>query len=379
MRRRNPEEFEKAYASYAKYYDASRQDMLRAFPRLIAFYEGLPSAVKPKDAVPADTPAYFHSVEYLLAWGRDLVHKTLRHKVVPKNRVKAFEKAFRAFDYKRRPKNSVLWLARNLDSAKLLLDTKNWPDKGEAGQDIESGERVFKLGPFTIHDQTSGDIRATTQVLVRAEELMRASNIGRIEQVIYGNVYFVGSIERKKTVHAKYYPTQDIIALLVIKKFEARELFSLIHEFGHRYYGKELTPQKRNEWNHYDHQLRRQSQAPVKLPAVGDVLPEINNRRVAGYDSQSDRPRGKTFIILEGGGFIETEAYVRFMQKVATQAALPTPYSRTNAEEHFCETFALYVEGKLPEKFVAPFQQVVGVSRAANRGRSKRATSRLMR
>jgi hypothetical protein len=367
--------FEKAYAGYEGFYRLAVGKMKQYFPGLVAYFEGLPSAMRPQDIVPANVSDNITDVFYTMVYGRDLVAATLHHKEVPKSRLKAFEKAHRDFNWKKRPRNAVAWFARHLDSAKLLLDTKNWPDKG-ATVEGEAG-RVFHVGSFTVHDQAAGDPRPTAQILLRAEELLRATNIARVSEVIYGDVYFVGAIDRKKTVQAQYLHTKDVIQLLLVKRVESRELFALIHEFGHRYFRKVLTAQKRNEWNHYDFRLRQESAPSVSLPAVGDTLPDAF--RVNGKPGVVVLQHLDTKMKVQGVdgtlGMLGYESYRNTVKALLYRAALPTKYSRTDSEEHFCDTFALYVEGQLPEKFVAPFQKVVGVSRAAN----PRARARLFR
>lgn len=369
MKRRNADPvFNKAYTEYAGAYSLAVKKMQTYFPGLVAHFEGLPSAMRPQDIVPASTSVQLTDVFYTLIYGRDLVAATLRYKEIPKARAKAFDKAHRDFNWKKRPVNTAPWFVRHLASAKLLLDTKNWPDKGTAVEETEEGGRVFRVGSFTVHDQAAGDPRPTAQILLRAEELLRATDISKAAEVLYGDVYFVGAIDRKKVVLAQYLPREDVIRLLLTKNIESRELSSLIHELGHRYFRRVLTEHSRIDWNRYDHQLRR-VETP-KLPKIGEQLPNYANK-VAGYETR----HGKPVIVVEGGSYLYLDSYVKDLKQRILFRSFPTPYAMTSAEEHFCDTFALYVEGQLPEKFIAPFQQVVGVSRAAN----PRARARLFR
>ena len=159
QRRPNTAEFEKHYYAYLKAYDETVAFMRSRFPQLGAFFEGLPSAWKPAEVVPANTLNYSNAAEALTWNGRNLVHITMRDKSIPKDKVAAFERAFRAFNWKRRPKNSVPWFARNLAAAKLLVETNKWPDKSAASDSAD--DNVFRVGSFEVHNQTASDVKAT--------------------------------------------------------------------------------------------------------------------------------------------------------------------------------------------------------------------------
>lgn len=364
MRRNEQTEFDKYYWGYRRSYDESVAYMRSNFPQLGAFFEGLPSAWKPAEVVPANTPHASNAVARLLWDGRNLVHITLRDKSVPKHRIKAFEKAFRAFNWKRRPKNEVAWFARNLDNAKLLVDTLNWPAKGAATE--SSDDRVFQVGSFVVHDQTGGDVKATAQILARAEQLVRASDIPNADKALYGDVYFVGAIDRKRTILAQYYGDQDRILLLMTKRVEKGELAALLHEIGHRYYQRVWTAVQRRDWSSYDSSLRK---APdIKLPKVGDVVVLQQKTGPVRYHVSAYQPiRGKIFMTLAEGGMIDVDKYFAYAKQYAVIERLPTVYSRKDAEEHFCEAFSLYCRNELKEPHLLAFEKlVVGRSRAAN-------------
>jgi len=340
MRRvRNSAEFQQAFAAYKSNYALA--------------YEHLRSHIAPPGLpIVRSPPPYSTYAGLAYIYGRTLVHIVLQQKRVPADKARAFEKAFREFTRKRAPKDGAAWFVKNFDSAQLLLETESWPDKSSVVED----DRTFKVGAFVVHNQTHiDDVRATAKLLTSAEEMLRSSKIPNVTKVLYGDVFFVGEIERKKTVAARYYDQQDVVAILLVKRFEAKALHVIIHELGHRYW--KHVYQNRSGWTSYHTKLLREF-APTKFPAVGEHVPWIKGSpAVVRYEGDK---------IWFEHGFVTFSQYQKFSAQKAKEQRFPTVYSMTNAEEHFCEAFALYTLGELKEPHLLNFQMLVVNQRAAN-------------
>lgn len=269
-------------------------------------------------------------------------------KQVPASEVKAFEKVVRDADRRRYPKDVGAWLLKNREGLLALARSVNWPDKGTGDES--------RVGSFLVHNQTGRDVSANIKLLETAETLMRDSGIPRIDDAVYGDVYFVGDIAKKRTTMARYYPDSDAVHIIVVKRFEAGILHSIIHEFGHRYYQRICkNGPARAQWSAHHRMVGRAGDIP--LPKPGDVLPTAKGEQVV-REIGSDR-HGNITIVLESGAYIPWSGYARVM----AQKAYPTIYASTDPEEHFCEAFALFCMGELAEPHRAAFEEIVGVER----------------
>ena len=201
----------------------------------------------------------------------------------PPTRAKArgLAAASKAFMSARSTRNTYRWYERNRKHGFLLL---------EAAHSWEPIPRSSDLAlPFAVHWQPDLplDREHTRSLLHRAVEAIRASDVPRLSEVLYGPVYVVGALAGRTRL-AWYYPDMDTV--FVRYRGDERDadgefIHSVIHELGHRYWGRFMSAEQRRDW-------------------------ERHHRRVA---------RG-----------------VR-----AGTARWPTAYSAKNAEEHFCEALGL--------------------------------------
>ena len=183
---------------------------------------------------------------------------------MPSGEVKDFEKIVRDADRRRYPKNVSAWLMKNRAGLLALSRSVNWPDKG-SGDDQ-------RVASFIVHNQTGRDVSANIKLLETAETLMRDSGIPRIDDAVYGDVYFVGDIAKRRSTMARYYPDNDTVVILAVKRFEAGILHSILHEFGHRYYQKICkSGRARAQWAAHHRKVARDWKEPT--PKAGDVLP----------------------------------------------------------------------------------------------------------
>lgn len=276
------------------------------------------------------------SAGYTYMFGRDITQLVLREKQVPAARLRAYEKAFREFNRIRYPKRFVQWFSKNLPSIELLLEVGEWPAKG-----ADTG-RALVVDNFTLHNQTAQDPAASIELVKRSAEAIRVSGIPRAEEILYGDVYVVGEIERKKTIAARYDHENDQVFVLLVKRFAVYYEQAFVHELGHRYYDRILTDKQKHAWEkHHSRLLGLGRFERVELPALGDRLEFVDDSPVVvGFMP------GQQKIVVEasGGrkGMIGIRAYEQLVRRLQQQKRFPTPYSMTNAEEHFCEAFALY-------------------------------------
>lgn len=272
-------------------------------------------------------------------------------KQVPASELKDFEKIVRDADRRRYPKDIGAWLVKNGAGLHALLRSTDWPDKGASDDQ--------RIGSFLVHNQTGRDVSTNVKLLETAETLMRDSGIPRIDDAVYGDVYFVGDIAKSRKTMARYYPENDTIHIIVVKRFEADTLNSILHEFGHRYYQRICkSGPARAQWDAHHREVGRRGM-DMPLPKPGDVLPTDKGDRVV-KSVDVDR-RGNVIVSLEGNSYIPAAGYRRVM----AQKAYPTLYAAKDPEEHFCESFALFCMGELPEPHRAPFEKIVGVERRA--------------
>lgn len=277
--------------------------------------------------------------------GNLLSDLAIRYKVIPPKQRPAFEKAYRTFHRKRRPRNWLKWFGKHQGSIQTLRSVSKWHDKGE------DPERVTEFGKFTIHNQSGADMAASLRVLEEASDQLEASGLPRGAEVLYGDVYIVGQIERRPGIVARYDPHDDAIFLLLVKRFSGKYEYGLLHELGHRYWRNVMTPAQVRAWEAHDTALRAKP-AHVDVPKIGEPLEHVKGQpTVAGFRG----PR----ILLSSGGWVGLKAYMNNLRRREMFKHFPTPYSLTNPEEHFCEAFALRALGELDEPHARAFDQVV--------------------
>jgi hypothetical protein len=320
---------------------------------------------------------------WLYRYGKDLSFYILEHKVIPKKHIKKTHKAAELFLKMRRAPNKLgNWWLKNKPTLMFLRETIRWPLKED------NTEAKYKIGPFTVHNTlglTDEDLTKTNASVEAAIKFVSKTNIPKVKDVLYGEVFIVGKLQESRTM-AWYYPKKDVVYLRPLLKFGRGEVHNLIHELGHRYWGKIFPPMKRKEWMRYSSLLAR-GEVKIGLSpehekkirelrelSVGDVFPVRVGGLIRGgptivkkitktplgdirfhLETKRSKKRGSVMLSSITGAFKRQEDSTKRVSKY------PTPYSSTSPEEHFCETFALYSMNKLPEEFQGEFQRIVGV------------------
>lgn len=244
---------------------------------------------------------------------------------------------------------------------------------------MEDDDRPFKHGGFTIvpmRGLKKAEVDAALEALDAAAEKIRS----KFPQVLYGEVYFSTHLSAKTA--AQYVPGQDTIQLSVRARKRFDDIYSLIHEFGHRFDWKfqkgkplykdfvRLSTHKEYEEIVYDDKLRDsvadevvevaraykekrptallspQAELWVKGPDI-DIKP-LTSAYVAGKIDER-----KLHAEVKG-----TKDVTRLTGKVVREPLSVTPYGATKSTENFAEAFAHYVLGMpMPPEFVSIFDQ----------------------
>lgn len=293
-----------------------------------------------------------------------LAHQLPHDKDVPVADTRLFEKTMRDFGRRRAPKNVRLWLEEHRKGLDLLMRSGSWPDKGTSGRSTDvvlSVEENGLDGRLSVHNLTGQDVSANLKMLESSANLMLASGLPRVDEIVYGDVYFAGNIDRNRRTLAKYYVEKDNVFILKSNRFEAPIMHSIIHEFGHRYWKKVLKDSPRKtDWAIHHEQVARAAPWPDR-PAPGTKLETSKGPRTV---KAVEPVRGGILaIVLEEGGSIPFEVYLRVEHGNAVRRAYPTAYASKNAQEHFCEAFAGLCMGDMASHHVEAFERIFGVQK----------------
>jgi len=244
---------------------------------------------------------------------------------------------------------------------------------------VREDEDAFQHGPFQII-RMPGVSRAGMDGALTALDSATEALSRKFPQVLYGKIFVTPTLPKATSV-AQYTNDKDVIYLSLKAKNTIGDVFSLIHEFGHRYQHKfwtdqesrmafmllstseayetvTVTPEEKAKWA--DELIRQ-------LEARRENKPGIPNS--PGLDSYMDaliQGAGTYFKItkllrdaVEAGpagyktfkeGFLQLGPWSYHTQKVVQKPIHVTPYGATAWTENFSEAFAMYNLGKeLPE------------------------------
>ena len=282
-----------------------------------------------------------------IVYGSLLSEAILGTKKIPPGMEKPLELAARLFmSTPRCPQDIVAWYDLNEKKINLLLDASyKWADRIEG----EEGEQTFKLGPFTIVNTlglNGTDLDGVKDTLGKVIRLTANVPLRDFHKVLYGEIYLVGKLQNAKTL-AWYYISEDYIHVRPFTRYREDFAQALIHELAHRYWKKFMDLKKKVQWTTHHSDLIRGAEHAIHFttPKPGDKLPD--GKSSVTVKEIKPNNRGVLSIYLEEGGLITLNSYWNFQSTLLRQKALPTPYSVTNSEEHFCEATALLATGKL--------------------------------
>lgn len=295
-------------------------------------------------------------------FGKDLVLYATQLKQVPPQHRRMFELARREFGRVNRFDRTV-WFGKHIDMLRMLYTIDTWPNIIEPGTETGDGA-VTKIGAVRIVNQSDVDPAASIKMVQQAIQHIQRSPVPNIKKILYGDVFIVGAVHRKKTVAAQYFVERDIIEVLSLKRFADLELRATIHEFGHRYWRKFLDPDTKRAWIRHHTEMTIMRPDNIELPKVGDVLPYVvGTPKIVSIDEASGAYNVET---KNGGtGYILRYNLIKMLQQRAVVSAFPTAYAATDPEEHFCESFSLDCVGMLHGENKAKFDSIV-VGHSAN-------------
>jgi len=254
--------------------------------------------------------------------------------------------------------------------AYLVMEVQSW---GKAIRTLEIAtavgdtEREIKHGPFTVipvPGVTQAQQNAALDALDAAADKIRA----KFPKVLYGKIFLATHLSRKTVAH--YVVDNDTVHLDVNANKKIGDIYTICHEFGHRFDYKFLDRDLKNQfWKlstrkiyeviEFDSKLREQVADEVVSLAnervLGRPLPKMSSELVAWLKS----PDGPNDIKRSIGEYLtgkmdekvlHAEAKGKKDAKVMTDKVLHGPlyvteYGKTNPGENFAEAFAHYVLG----------------------------------
>lgn len=277
--------------------------------------------------------------------GFDLAEKILAEKSVPKGQAKKLEMATRLFmSTKASPRKFASWLKKNTKHVEFMLKAATWGDKNEASAD---SEEKFELAGFTVINtiEAAGKkLQTTKDAILKVARSIRNSGITKATQILYGNVYLVGQL-RKRGVLAWYNPEDDQVYIRPAARMGVDELHQLAHELGHRLWDRFLPGDLKQEWGTHHRAVGGGPTDKVVLEP-GVSIPGVKIKGIKGDPTVEKIEDG--FVFFEGStGRYPRRSVWKALYDENQLLVFPTRYSAKNQEEHFCESFALFVLNQL--------------------------------
>jgi len=291
-------------------------------------------------------------------WGAYVID----HLAFPPKAAKGIEMAVRllgkTYGRGKSPPSIIKWFEQNERRFALLDQARSWPERSE-----ESG--IFKQGPFIVHNTVQAEgavLNNAKDIIDRALRALPKAGVPGFAQTAYGPLFLVGQIRRKNWA-AWYMGQKDAIYLRPVIRGISVENSArhLVHELGHRFWDKKLDAKTKKAWIQH-HTALRNKHIESKLPDEGDVLPLQVNRKTVRVQ-EFEKPSGKALLVdVKTGqpvGSVGLLQLIGWMQEVNDKGKYPTPYSATNAEEHFCEALSLKAFGKLKGESLEAFDRIM--------------------
>lgn len=231
----------------------------------------------------------------------------------------------------------------------------------------DDSTKEFAHGPFTVVPM-AGVSKAKMAEALEALDQAVAKVKPHFPEVLYGKVFFSNHL--KKGVAAWYVHTEDKLYINVQAKKRFSDMYTILHELGHRYDFQlldkglkkefwDLSTRKEFERVNYDEKLREQmgeeALAFVKARKSGAPLPKMSPELEMwlrwGVENQDPKVLTVNFIkgLISGKDFQEgikgTKDRSFPTDKLLHGPLSVTPYGATKPMENFAESFAHYVLG----------------------------------
>lgn len=237
----------------------------------------------------------------------------------------------------------------------------------ELAMQIGEKDREIPHGHFTVVPIPGITKKQLDDSLAALDEA--ASKISsKFPQVLYGNVYLTKHLAKKAV--AWYDPNTDGLSINVTAKKRFSDIFTLIHELGHRHEYKflsekskreywRLSTQKEYESIEFDEKLRDQvadeAVELAKAKATGKPLPRMSDLLVAWLKSPhpTGNVRNHTTAYLQSKitedelrKLVKGKANAKVLtDKVLRGPLAVTPYGATKPGENYADGFAHFVLG----------------------------------
>lgn len=232
-------------------------------------------------------------------------------------------------------------------------------------------EKAFKHGPWHIVNSygfSAAEYAKPLEVLDKASALLRAKGFGNL---LYGNVQ-LDTVVNRPGVAGQYYKNTDDVALSVDARNLESDVFTMVHELGHRRWHHHLSAAQRDQYE--------------DLYSAGGLTVEQRQDIFQALTKSEFKPgaakrflRDKTLPVAEymkeigiqtpkvyWGAFNEGQAWVekhfvrpshRYVRLPGQKVETVSNYARTNVKEDFAETFAAYVFNEpLPASVMKRFE-----------------------
>jgi hypothetical protein len=248
----------------------------------------------------------------------------------------------------------------------------------EIALQAEDEDRGVSRGGFTIIPMP-GVKKAETEAVLEALDTAAEKIRAKFPQVLYGKVFFSTHLSAKTAAHYVYSDDTIHIGVRARKRFD--DIYTLIHEFGHRFDHKflkddvrkafwDLSTRKVYEAVLYDGKLR----AAVADEAVGVAKARKEGKPFLGLSPELERWAKHQDLKKAMGAFMvgkinEAKLHAEIKgtkdveiltDKLLHEPLSVTPYGATSPKENFAEAFAHYVLGmNMPPAFQELFGQLV--------------------
>lgn len=283
---------------------------------------------------------------------KELAYHVIGGLDVPANARREMEKATQVvMQTKTQPRDLLGWFNRLKPHVRLLLKSKDWPEKSE-------GEQLFPWEGFRVHNVVGleGDeLQQMKDLIAASASAIRSSSIPNASKILYGDLLLTHDLRGRDTL-AFYRHADDTVYLRPKTRYGPASEHSLVHELGHRYWLFDFN--NKGAWNLYDTNLRATpASMPFEWPKVGERLPGTD---LVVLKIVKESP-SKIKFYTAANKYVSSRAIQNLYNARAKSAKFPTDYAATeDAEEHFCESFAMRCLGTLPEPHLSVFRRIVG-------------------
>ena len=267
----------------------------------------------------------------------------LECKITPKTHRTKIEALYRLLE-STRSFSVVLFFCTHFDALQALADANTWPNVADS--------KDAKVGSFTLVNQTKKDPAAVVKTVELAEKLIRQSDIPNVKSVLYGPVIIATKLVASSL--AFYKTKQDTIYIQELKSYSHVVEQTLLHEIGHRYYQKFAKAKSKTEWGKHHDEVGKSGR---KLEEGDIVYLSDGAYEYYGTDYQGSGKKVRMLALLRNPVSKKPVGHLDY--EVASRSiSYPTYYARTDAEEHFCEAFAMYLLGTLQPEHFAAFERI---------------------